>query len=181
VCPLITNVIASRAQRYGDDSLRQPWCRRRLPSERRVDPHHCEGGCIEALDKAVIAFVSKPPAERSAAAEDQIRQRIEAVKVDRERLQPIFNDRFPDYAALSKPQPVSVPDPLATASEKITRDVPETLRCRTTPRPRNLVPPKTVTVRSFMAAEAQIRQLTREPSRPYRSGHVNGMPTRRYP
>jgi hypothetical protein len=33
---------------------------------------------------------------------------------------------------------------------------------RTTQRPRNPVPPKTVTMRSFMAAEAQIRQLTPE-------------------
>ena len=43
------------------------------------------------------------------------------------------------------------------------------------------VPPKTVTVRSFMAAEAQIRQLTPELSRPHGSGHVNSMTTRHYP
>jgi hypothetical protein len=59
-------------------------------------------------DKGVVAFVSKPPAERSAAAEDAIRKRIETVKVERDRLQQIFNQRFPDYVALSKPQPVSL-------------------------------------------------------------------------
>jgi hypothetical protein len=54
------------------------------------------------------AFVSKPPAQRSAATEDAIRQRIEAVKAEREKLSRIFNQRFPDYVALSKPQPVSL-------------------------------------------------------------------------
>jgi CHAT domain-containing protein len=65
-------------------------------------------GEAEGLDKAVIAFVSKLPAERSAAAEGQIRKRIEAVKAERERLQSVFDQRFPDYVALSKPQPVSL-------------------------------------------------------------------------
>jgi tetratricopeptide (TPR) repeat protein len=62
----------------------------------------------ESLDKTVVAFVSKPPAQRSAATEDAIRQRIEAVKAEREKLSQIFNQRFPDYVALSKPQPVSL-------------------------------------------------------------------------
>jgi CHAT domain-containing protein/Flp pilus assembly protein TadD len=62
----------------------------------------------ESLDKAVVAFVSKPPAQRSAAPEAEIRQRIESVKVERETLQQTFNQRFPEYVALSKPQPVSL-------------------------------------------------------------------------
>jgi CHAT domain-containing protein len=62
----------------------------------------------EVLDKTVIAFVSKPPAQRSAAAEEQVRRRIAQVKAEREKLQQTFNERFPDYAALSKPQPVSL-------------------------------------------------------------------------
>jgi CHAT domain-containing protein len=62
----------------------------------------------EVLDKTVIAFVSKPPSKRSAAAEDQVRTRIAEVKAEREKLQQTFNERFPDYAALSKPQPVSL-------------------------------------------------------------------------
>jgi CHAT domain-containing protein len=62
----------------------------------------------EALDKLVIAFVSKPSAERSTAAEDATRKRIEEVKAEREKLSQIFNQRFPDYVALSKPQPVSL-------------------------------------------------------------------------
>jgi CHAT domain-containing protein/tetratricopeptide (TPR) repeat protein len=62
----------------------------------------------ETLDKAVVAFVSKPPAERSTTAEEQVRAQIEAVKAERERLSQIFNQRFPDYVALSKPQPVTL-------------------------------------------------------------------------
>src|SRR5207248_7648005 len=40
----------------------------------------------ETLDKAVVAFVSKPPAQRSASAEDEIRGRIAAIKAEREKL-----------------------------------------------------------------------------------------------
>src|SRR5262249_42890452 len=61
-----------------------------------------------SLDKTVVAFVSKPPAQRSAAAEGQVRKRVEEVKAEREKLSQIFNHPFPDYVALSKPQPVSL-------------------------------------------------------------------------
>ena len=62
----------------------------------------------ERLDKIIIAAVSKPPAERNLAAEDQIRKHIEEIKVERDELQDIFNQRFPDYVALSKPQPLTI-------------------------------------------------------------------------
>src|SRR5262249_68190 len=71
----------------------------------------------ESLDKAVVAFVSKPPAERSAAAEEEIRRRIEAVKAERERLSQVFNQRFPDYVALSKPQPVPLAETQALLAD----------------------------------------------------------------
>src|SRR5262249_38975399 len=60
------------------------------------------------LDKAVVAFVSKPPAERSTAAEEQVRAQIETVKAEREKLSQIFNQRFPGYVALSRPQPITL-------------------------------------------------------------------------
>jgi CHAT domain-containing protein len=41
-------------------------------------------------------------------AEDQIRKRIDEIKSERDKLQDVFNQRFPDYVALSKPQPLSV-------------------------------------------------------------------------
>jgi hypothetical protein len=62
----------------------------------------------DRLDKNIIAAVSKPPAERDPSAEAQIRKRIEEVKSERDKLQDIFNQRFPDYVALSKPQPLTV-------------------------------------------------------------------------
>jgi CHAT domain-containing protein len=62
----------------------------------------------ERLDKGLIAAISKPPAERNAAADDQIRKRIAAIKLERDKLKDIFNQKFPDYVALSKPQPLSL-------------------------------------------------------------------------
>jgi CHAT domain-containing protein len=74
-------------------------------------------GEAESLDKAVVVFVSKLPAQRSAAAEDQVRRRIEAVKTEREKLSQIFDQRFPDYVALSKPQPVSLQETQALLAD----------------------------------------------------------------
>ena len=62
----------------------------------------------DRLDKSIIAAVSKPPAERNQAMEDQIRKRIEEIKSERDKLQDVFNQRFPDYVALSKPQPLTI-------------------------------------------------------------------------
>ena len=62
----------------------------------------------DRLDKSIIAAVSKPPAERNASAEEQIRKRIDEIKSERDKLQDVFNQRFPDYVALSKPQPLTI-------------------------------------------------------------------------
>src|SRR5215467_11538142 len=62
----------------------------------------------ERLNNNIIAAVSKPPAERNAAAEEKIRKSIEELKSQREKLRNVFNQRFPDYVALSKPQPLSL-------------------------------------------------------------------------
>ena len=62
----------------------------------------------DRLDKNIIAAVSKPDAERNPAAEEQIRERLQAIKSEQDNLQELFNHRFPDYVALSKPQPLSV-------------------------------------------------------------------------
>jgi CHAT domain-containing protein len=62
----------------------------------------------ERLDKIIIAAVSKGPAERNTTTEDQIRSRIGNIKLERDKLQNIFNQRFPDYVALSKSQSLAV-------------------------------------------------------------------------
>jgi CHAT domain-containing protein/Tfp pilus assembly protein PilF len=64
----------------------------------------------EQLDKAILTAVSKPPAERNAAEEDRIRERVDVIKSERDQLQQVFKQRFPNYAALSKPQLVSLQD-----------------------------------------------------------------------
>jgi hypothetical protein len=62
----------------------------------------------DRLDKNIIAALSKLPAERNAAVEEQIRNRINEIKSERDKLQDAFNQRFPDYVALSKPQPLAI-------------------------------------------------------------------------
>ena len=62
----------------------------------------------DRLDKNMIAAVSKPPAERNAATEEQTRKRMRGIKSERDKLQDAFNQRFPDYVALSKPQPLTI-------------------------------------------------------------------------
>jgi CHAT domain-containing protein len=64
----------------------------------------------ERLDKDIVAAVSKIPTERNAAVEAQIRKRIDEIKSERDGLQRLLGQRFPGYAALSKPQPLSVYD-----------------------------------------------------------------------
>ena len=62
----------------------------------------------DRLDRSIIDAISKPPTERNAEAEEQFRKRIDEIKSERDKLQDVFNQRFPNYVALSKPQPLSV-------------------------------------------------------------------------
>jgi CHAT domain-containing protein/Tfp pilus assembly protein PilF len=62
------------------------------------------------LDKAIIAAVSNEPSKRDAAAEQRTRDRIAAIAKERADLQTVFAREFPDYAALSNPQPLTVKD-----------------------------------------------------------------------
>jgi CHAT domain-containing protein len=60
------------------------------------------------LDKAIIAAVSNEPSKRDAAAEQRIRDRIAAITKERDNLHTAFTRDFPEYAALSNPQPLTV-------------------------------------------------------------------------
>jgi CHAT domain-containing protein/tetratricopeptide (TPR) repeat protein len=62
------------------------------------------------LDKSIIAAVSAEPSRRDAAKERRIRDRIAAIGKERDDLQAVFMRDFPDYAALSKPQPLTLKD-----------------------------------------------------------------------
>ena len=65
-------------------------------------------GEAAALDKALIAAVSKEPSKRDPVAEQRIRERIAATAKERDDLQTVFRQQFPDYAALSRPEPLTV-------------------------------------------------------------------------
>jgi CHAT domain-containing protein len=71
----------------------------------------------EALDKVIVEAVSKEPAKRDAAAEQRIRDRLAEIAKQRMALQGVFGAEFPDYAALSNPQPLTVKDIQALLSD----------------------------------------------------------------
>src|SRR5262249_52985954 len=64
----------------------------------------------DALDKAIIAAVSKPSGQRDAAAVQRSRQRLAAIASERAGLQKTLAVEFPDYASLSNPLPLTVKD-----------------------------------------------------------------------
>ncbi|MBR0739868.1 CHAT domain-containing protein [Bradyrhizobium liaoningense] len=64
----------------------------------------------EALDKAIVAAVSKPSAQRDAKAEQRSRARIAGIANQRSGLQKTLAVEFPDYASLSNPLPLAVKD-----------------------------------------------------------------------
>ncbi|MGY3032949.1 CHAT domain-containing protein/Tfp pilus assembly protein PilF [Bradyrhizobium sp. USDA 4354] len=73
----------------------------------------------EALDKVIIAAVSKQPAQRDVVAEQRSRARIAAIASARNGLQKTLAVEFPDYSSLSNPLPLTVKDiqPLLAADE----------------------------------------------------------------
>lgn len=77
------------------------------------------GAESEALDKAIIAAVSKPSAQRDIASEQRSRTGIAAITSERAGLQKTLAIEFPGYASLSNPLPLTVKDvqPLLSADE----------------------------------------------------------------
>ncbi|WP_298884939.1 CHAT domain-containing tetratricopeptide repeat protein [uncultured Bradyrhizobium sp.] len=73
----------------------------------------------DALDKAIIAAVSKSSAQRDVASEQRSRARIATMASERTALQKTLAVEFPDYASLSNPLPLTVKDvqPLLSADE----------------------------------------------------------------
>ncbi|MDB5639641.1 MAG: hypothetical protein JWP51_4549 [Bradyrhizobium sp.] len=60
----------------------------------------------EALDKAIVAAVSRERSKRDAASEQRSRDRLGVISTERAGLQKTFAAEFPDYAALSNPLPM---------------------------------------------------------------------------
>ena len=63
---------------------------------------------VVALDKLIIAEVSKEPAQRNPEAEQRIRDRISSITKERDHLAEVFQRDYPDYAALSRPRPLTI-------------------------------------------------------------------------
>jgi CHAT domain-containing protein/Tfp pilus assembly protein PilF len=61
----------------------------------------------DSLDKSLVAAVSKDPSQRDLAGEQRMRDRLTAVVAQRNALQKVFAAEFPDYAALSNPEPLA--------------------------------------------------------------------------
>lgn len=72
----------------------------------------------DALDKAIIAAVSKQSGQRDASAEQRSRQRLAAIANERAGVQKTLAVEFPDYASLSHPLPLAVGDVQALLSSE---------------------------------------------------------------
>jgi CHAT domain-containing protein/Tfp pilus assembly protein PilF len=65
------------------------------------------GSEAEALDKAIVAAVSKDRSKRDAATEARAKARLAAISAERATLQKTLAGEFPDYSALSSPLPIT--------------------------------------------------------------------------
>jgi len=65
------------------------------------------GSEAEALDKAIVAAVSKDRSKRDPATEARAKARLAAIAGERASLQKTLAKEFPDYAALSNPLPMT--------------------------------------------------------------------------
>jgi CHAT domain-containing protein len=64
----------------------------------------------ESLDKSLIDAVSKEPSKRNFPTEQRIRDRLKSIVTERTENETSLNQLFPNFAALSKPAPLSVKD-----------------------------------------------------------------------
>ena len=62
------------------------------------------------LDKTIAAMAATERSERDAAAVERIKERLAAIARERDDLGNSFQREFPDYAALSRPEPLKVKD-----------------------------------------------------------------------
>ena len=71
----------------------------------------------EALDKALVAAVSKERSKRDLVAEQRTKARLAAISTERPALQKTLSAEFPGYAALSNPLPMTVKEIQSLLSE----------------------------------------------------------------
>jgi CHAT domain-containing protein/Flp pilus assembly protein TadD len=75
----------------------------------------------ENLDKFLIAAVGQEPSKRDLPTEQRIRDRLKSISIERAEIGTLLNQRFPNFAALSKPTPITVKDtqPLLSDDEAL--------------------------------------------------------------
>jgi CHAT domain-containing protein/Tfp pilus assembly protein PilF len=71
----------------------------------------------KSLDKLLIAAIAKEPNKRDLPKEQGIRDHLKSIATERAEIHTSLNNRFPDFAALSKPTPISVKDTQALLAE----------------------------------------------------------------
>jgi CHAT domain-containing protein/Tfp pilus assembly protein PilF len=71
----------------------------------------------EALDRRLIDALAQMPDRRDASAESAMRQQIEAIAAKRDAIRQRLTKEFPDYVALSRAVPVSLPDTKALLAD----------------------------------------------------------------
>jgi CHAT domain-containing protein len=62
----------------------------------------------DGIDKALIAAVAKDPMQRNQSNDDRMRARLSEIGSERSKIATILTQRFPDYVALSRPQPLTL-------------------------------------------------------------------------
>ena len=90
--------MAARQAKGDDDLSRQVRKRQDLVGE------------WQARDKLLITAISQPPDKRNAAVERQHRARLGEIDTEVAKIDRTLKEKFPEYAALANPEPLSIAD-----------------------------------------------------------------------
>jgi CHAT domain-containing protein len=71
----------------------------------------------DRIDKTLIAAVSKEPKQRNQLDEDPMRARLSAIQSEQSQIETVLTQRFPDYVALSRPEPLTLKETQALLSD----------------------------------------------------------------
>jgi CHAT domain-containing protein/Tfp pilus assembly protein PilF len=72
---------------------------------------------MDRIDKTLISAVSKIPQQQNQANEDRMRTRLSEIQSERSQIWTVLARRFPDYVALSRPQPLTLKETQALLSD----------------------------------------------------------------
>jgi CHAT domain-containing protein/tetratricopeptide (TPR) repeat protein len=75
------------------------------------------GAEIQGLDNGLIASITKESRKRDASTEQKIRDRVQAISVERTRIESELSQKFPAFVALSKPAPLAVQETQALLAD----------------------------------------------------------------